>query len=259
MGASAVNYREPILELRKITKHFGGVHALDGVDLVLYPDEVLAIVGDNGAGKSTLIKTVSGAHRPDSGEILFQGKKVDIRTPHVARQLGIETVYQDLALVNTLDVVENVFLGRSLTKLRYFVDKKEMAVRTRDIIRRLNINIPFIREPVQNMSGGQRQSLALGRAVAWGGKIVVLDEPTAALGVKEKSKVLTLIKQLKENGVAVIVISHNMRDVFDVSDRIVVLRGGRCVASRPRTETNMEEIIKLITGALDSVDLQKQD
>ena len=244
---------EPILELRKVRKSFGGVRALDGVDLVLYSDEVLAVVGDNGAGKTTLIKTISGAHRPDSGEIYFQGKKVEIRNPRAAREIGIETVYQDLALVNTLDVVENLFLGRFLKRFRFFVNRKEMIVRTKDILQRLNINIPFIREPVQNMSGGQRQSLALGRAVAWGGKVVILDEPTAALGVKEKNKVLTLIRQLKEHNVSVIVISHNMRDVFDVSDRIVVLRGGRVVASRMKNETNMEEIVMLITGAIESM------
>ena len=257
--AQTIDDGKPILELHKICKYFGGVHALEDVDLALYPNEVLAIVGDNGAGKSTLIKTISGAHRPDSGEIYFQGRKVEISNPRVARQLGIETVYQDLALVNTLDVPENIFLGRTPTRLRWFVDKKKMFAQTREILERLNIKIPFLRDPVQNMSGGQRQALALGRAVAWGGRIVILDEPTAALGVREKSNVLTLIKQLKAHGVAIVVISHNMRDVFDVSDRIVVLRGGKNVASRPKEETSMDEIVKLITGALESVYIAHQD
>ena len=246
------NKSQPVLELRGICKYFGGVHALEDVDFELYPTEILAIVGDNGAGKSTLIKTISGAHQPDQGEIYLKGQKVEIPTPHVARELGIETVYQELALVNNLDVVENIFLGRTLTKFRWFIDRKRMIAETTTILQRLNINIPFLKEPVQNMSGGQRQALALGRAIAWGGRIVILDEPTAALGVKETSKVLSLIKQLKEHGVSIIVISHNMRDVFDISDRIIVLRGGRRVGSRMRSETDMDEIVKLITGALES-------
>ncbi|KKL96381.1 hypothetical protein LCGC14_1845030, partial [marine sediment metagenome] len=210
----------------------------------------LALVGDNGAGKSTLIKIIAGVYQPDKGQVLIEGKEIEIHSPRAAMDLGIETVYQELALVDKLDVVENIFLGRPLTKFRWFVNRKGMVAASIDILERLKISIPSLKEPVQNLSGGQRQALAVGRTIAWGGKIVILDEPTAALGVEETRQVLALIKQIKEHGAPIIVISHNLRHVFDVSDRIIVLRGGRRVGSRIKGETNIDEIVKLITGSL---------
>ena len=249
-GGDVISKSEPILELRGICKYFGGVHALEDVDLELYPDEVLALVGDNGAGKSTLIKIIAGVYQPDRGKVFIDGKEIKIHSPRAAMDLRIETVYQELALVDKLDVVENVFLGRPLTKFRWFVNRKRMVAETIDILKRLKISIPSLKEPVQNLSGGQRQALAVGRTVAWSGKIVILDEPTAALGVEETRKVLALIKQIKEHGAPIIVISHNLRHIFEVSDRIIVLRGGRRVGLRIKSETNIDEIVKLITGSL---------
>jgi len=249
-GGHMTSKSEPILELRGICKYFGGVHALEDVGLELYPDEILALVGDNGAGKSTLIKIIAGVYQPDKGEVLIEGKEIEIRSPRASMGLKIETVYQELALVDKLDVVENIFLGRPLTKFRWFVDRKRMVAESIDILKRLKISIPSLKEPVQNLSGGQRQALAVGRAIAWSGKIVVLDEPTAALGVEETRKTLALIKQIRKQGASVIVISHNLRHVFEVSDRIIVLRGGRRVGSRVKSKTNIDEIVKLITGSL---------
>jgi len=237
-GGDIISKSEPILELRGICKYFGGVHALEDVDLELYPDEILALVGDNGAGKSTLIKIIAGIYQPDKGGLYIEGKKIEIHNPRVAMDLRIETVYQELALVDKLDVVENIFLGRPLTKFRWFVNRKRMAAETTDILKRLKISIPSLKEPVQNLSGGQRQALAVGRAIAWSGKIVILDEPTAALGVEETRKALVLIKQIKEQGASIIVISHNLRHIFEVSDRIIVLRGGRRVGSRLTKSSN---------------------
>jgi len=249
-GGDIISKSQPILELRGICKYFGGVHALEDVDFELYPNELLALVGDNGAGKSTLIKIIAGVYQPDKGEVYIEGGKIEIYSPRAARDLGIETVYQELALVDNLDVVENIFLGRAPVKFRWFVNRKRMVAETISILKKLKISIPSLKEPVQNLSGGQRQALAVGRAIGWGGKIVILDEPTAALGVEETGKVLALIKQLKEHGASIIVISHNLRHVFNVSDRIIVLRGGRRVGSRIKSETNIDEIVKLITGSL---------
>jgi len=250
-GGDVNSKSQPILELRGICKYFGGVHALEDVDLELYPNEILALVGDNAAGKSTLIKIIAGVHQPNKGEILIDGKEIKIHSPHAAMDLRIETVYQELALVDSLDVVENIFLGRPLTKFRWFVDRKSMVAETINILKRLKISIPSLNEPVQNLSGGQRQALAVGRTIAWSGKIVILDEPTAALGVEEVKKVLALIKHLKEQGASVIIISHNLRHVFGIADRIIVLRGGRRVGSRIKSETGIDEIVKLITGSLE--------
>jgi len=250
-GGDIISKSEPILELRGICKYFGGVHALEDVDLELYPNEILALVGDNAAGKSTLIKIVAGVYQPDKGEVLINRKKIEIHSPRAAMDLRIETVYQELALVDNLDVVENIFLGRPLTKFRWFVDRKSMVAKSINILKKLKISIPFLNEPVQNLSGGQRQALAVGRTIAWSGKIVILDEPTASLGLEETRKVLALIKQLKEHGASVIVISHNLRHVFGIADRIIVLRGGRKVGSRIKSETSIDEIVKLITGSLE--------
>jgi len=241
----------PILKMKGICKYFGGVHALEDVDFELYPNEILALVGDNGAGKSTLIKIISGVYTQDRGEIYLEGKRVDIQSPSDARALGIETVYQELALVETRDVAANFFLGREPTKgrLGIFVDKKKITEVTVHTLKKLSITLPSLRTPVRYLSGGQRQAMAVGRAIAWGRKIIIMDEPTSALGVEESRKVLILVKQLKEHGASVIIISHNLRHVFSVAERIIVLRGGRRIGSRVKSETNVDEIVKLITGA----------
>jgi len=242
---------QPILEMKGICKYFAGVHALEDVDFELYPKEILALVGDNGAGKSTLIKAIAGVHTPDRGEIYIEGKKVEIHNPHHARDLGIETVYQELALVETRDVADNFFLGREPTKDRFgiWVDKKKIIEMTVNTLKKLAITIPSLNTAVRHLSGGQRQALAVGRIVPWGGRIIIMDEPTAALGVEESAKVLDLVLQLKKQGASVIVISHNLAHVFDVADRIFVLRGGKRAGSRLKHETTGDEIVKLITGA----------
>lgn len=248
---SSVLVSQPILSLRGICKYFGGVHALEDVDFDVYPQEVVALVGDNGAGKSTLIKIIAGVHQPTRGEIFFFNRPVQIRSPRDAQMLGIETVYQELALVETRDVPANFFLGREPTKdrLGIFVDRKKMVDDTVRTLRELGIVVPSLRTPVRYLSGGQRQALAIGRVMPWGGKIIIMDEPTAALGVKESRRVLDLILRLKEKGCSIIVVSHNMRHVFSVADRIVVLRGGRKVGDKKKTETTPDEIVKLIVGA----------
>ncbi len=242
---------DPILEMRGIYKYFGGVHALEDVDFELYSNEIVALVGDNGAGKSTLIKIISGVYTADRGEIYLEGKRIEIQSPSDARALGIETVYQELALVETRDVAANFFLGREPIKggLGVFIDKKKIEEVTVRTLKKLSITLPSLRTAVRYLSGGQRQALAVGRAAAWGGKIIIMDEPTAALGVEESRKVLGLVKQLKEHGASVIVISHNLRHVFSVAERIVVLRGGRRIGSKLKSKTTGDEIVKLITGA----------
>lgn len=240
-----------ILEMKGICKYFGGVHALEDVDFELYPNEVLALVGDNGAGKSTLIKIIAGVYTPDRGEIYIDGKTVEIHSPLHARALGIETVYQELALVETRNVADNFFLGREPTKDRFsiWVDKRKIMEMTVSTLEKLAITIPSLKTAVRYLSGGQRQALAVGRAIPWGGRIIIMDEPTAALGVEESAKVLDLVGQLKKQGASLIIISHNLLHVFDVADRIFVLRGGKRVGSRLKHETNGDEIVKLITGA----------
>lgn len=241
----------PLLELRGICKYFGGIHALEDVDFCVYPQEIVALVGDNGAGKSTLIKIIAGVHTPTKGEIYWQGEKVEIHSPQDARNLGIETVYQELALVETRDVPTNFFLGREPTrgKWKIFVDHKKMTEATTKTLQDLGVTIPRLNTLVRYLSGGQRQSLAIGRIIPWGGKLIIMDEPTAALGVKESRRVLDLARQLKEKGCSVIIISHNLRHVFSVADRIVVLRGGQKVGEKKKEETTMDEIVKLMVGA----------
>ena len=242
---------QPILELKGICKYFGGVHALEDVDFEVYPHEIVAIVGDNGAGKSTLIKIIAGVHSPTAGKIIMNGQLVEIPSPIHARELGIETVYQELALIETRDVPSNFFLGRepTLGKAGIFVDRKKMVDDTVHTLKELGISLPSLKTLVRYLSGGQRQSLAIGRIMPWGGKIIIMDEPTAALGVKESRKVLDLVLKLKEKGCSVIIISHNMRHVFNVADRIVVLRGGMKVGERMKNQTTLDEIVKLIVGA----------
>ena len=246
---------KPIIEMRGIDKHYGGVHAVRGVNLDIYSGEVHALVGDNAAGKSTLIKILSGAVARDGGTIFFESQPVEIAQPRDAKDLGIETVYQDLALADNLDVASNVFLGREMTKagvLRFLLDSREMEKRSRSLLSRLKINIPNIRHRVRSMSGGQRQSIAIARCVCFNARVVILDEPTAALGVEETRKVYALIREMRDQGLAVLLISHNLNHVFDNCDRITVLKTGRLVGSRRLVETTQDEILRMIVSGVAS-------
>src|SRR5579863_7716206 len=221
---------EPLVKLRGIDKHFGPVQALYGVNLDLYSGKVTGLCGDNGAGKSVLTRTIAGAHQPDHGQIFFEGKPVHIRSTRDASALGIETVYQDLALADNLDIVENMFLGRE--RLRYgMLDDDDMEKAAAATLAGLRVTtVRSIRQPVGSLSGGQRQAVAVAKAVMWNSKLVIMDEPTAALGVTQTAQVLDLIKRLRDRGLAVMVVSHNLNDVFTVADRIAVLYLGRMVA-----------------------------
>ncbi len=244
----------PVLEGRGIVKRFGHVVALDGADFELYPDEIAAIIGDNGAGKSTLIKTLSGALNPDEGEIRLDGNRVHFRSPRDARKVGIETVYQDLAVAPALDIAANIFLGRErrrrgpLGALR-MLDKGAMRRHAAQHLAELQIRVGSITQPVETLCGGQRQGVAGARAAGWAQRVVIMDEPTAALGVKETRQVLDLIKRVRERGLPVILISHDMPHVFELADRIHIVRLGRRVAVvTPRTHT-MPEAVAIMTGA----------
>ena len=228
------------------------MQALTDVDFEVYPAEVVALVGDNGAGKSTLIKCISGAHLPDTGSISVEGQEVKIHTPADATRLGIATVYQDLALCDNLDVVANMFLGREEARPRGMgpLQELEMERRSLDVLSDLQVTtIGSVRQTVASLSGGQRQSVAISRAVMWRAKVVILDEPTAALGVAQTAQVIALIKRLREQGLGVVVITHNLHEVFEVSDRIIVLRLGRRIATFRHAETTPEEVVAAITGA----------
>jgi ABC-type sugar transport system ATPase subunit len=240
---------EYFLEVHDVVKRFGHVTALDGVSLKAALGEILAIVGDNGAGKSTLIKILTGVLVPDRGRIVIDGKSYLALTPKIALEAGISTVYQDLALANSRDVVTNIFLGRELTK-RGFLDNKKMYAEAEELIRNLGIAIPDVRMPVEVLSGGQRQGTAVARAVHQGGKFFIFDEPTAAMGLTESATVIKLIKNLAQQGYGVIIISHNLPQVFEISDRICVMRHGRIVGKVKTTETDMEDIVAMITGAV---------
>jgi ABC-type sugar transport system ATPase subunit len=245
-----------LLELKGVSKNFGGVKAVDKIDLQLYENEILALVGDNGAGKSTLIKIISGVYNPDEGEIYLEGKKVQIFSPQEAKKLGIETNYQDLALGEVLNIVANLYMGRPLTKFLGILDKKKMERESWNILKKLEIrNISSLKQAVRNLSGGQRQGIAIGRTVYVGRnpKIIIMDEPTAALGVEEKRKTLELIKSLRSNEKTIIFISHNMQDVFAVADRAVVLKTGKKVGERRLKETDIDEIVRLIIKGEDSL------
>ncbi|MDQ0191420.1 sugar ABC transporter ATP-binding protein [Alicyclobacillus cycloheptanicus] len=248
----------PLLQVEHIRKRFGAVQALQDVSLEVYPGEVVALVGDNGAGKSTTIKMISGVETPDEGRILVEGREVHLTSPAVAEQLGIQTVYQDLALCDNLDIVSNLFLGRELHRTLIpgvikSIRKAEMEERAIPILKELGINLPPLSTQVASLSGGQRQTVAVARAVLWGSKLVLLDEPTAALGVTQTKAVLDLILRLAEKGVGVLVISHNMSDVFQVADRIVVLRLGKTVANLTAKETRLDEVVAAITGSAEEV------
>lgn len=224
------------------------MRALHDVDLDIRQGEVLAIVGDNGAGKSTLTKILSGVYQPDHGEIAIAGQAVRIANPHHARELGIATVFQNLALVDSRDVAANLFLGREPTRWKIFVDRKRMLADAQRVIADLRVHMPNLNVDVGQLSGGQRQSLAIGRATAQQGRVILMDEPTAALGVRESRKVLDLIRHLKSGGTGIVVISHNLQHVFSIADRILVLRRGRVAGVREHAATTPDEIVKLIVG-----------
>jgi D-xylose transport system ATP-binding protein len=242
-----------LLALRGVTKRFGAVQALDGVDLDINAGEVVAVVGDNGAGKSTLTKIVAGIYSADQAEIWFDGQPVSIHGPGGAARLGIATVYQDLALCDNLDVVENMFLGHErragIGSFTRALDETSMERRSNELLENLAVTIPNLRSEVGTLSGGQRQQVAVARSLLGEPKVVLLDEPTAALGVAQTAQVLALIKRLRENGLGVMVISHNLADVFEVADRIVVLRLGRVAGVYDAARTNQNEVVSAITGA----------
>jgi D-xylose transport system ATP-binding protein len=238
-----------LLELRGVSKHFGAVIALHEVDFSVPAGCVTALVGDNGAGKSTLIKCVAGIYRIDGGEILYDGKPVNIHGPRDASDLGIEIVYQDLALADNLDVVENMFLGREELEGLRTLDEVKMEARALETLKSLSVTtIRSVRQTVAGLSGGQRQSVAVAKAVMWNSRLVVLDEPTAALGVAQTRQVLDLVKRLADQGLGVIIVSHNLHDIFEVADNITVLRLGQNVAEFKRTETNQQEVVEAITA-----------
>jgi len=238
----------PILELRKVNKSFGPVHVLHDVDFSVYAGKVTALVGDNGAGKSTLVKSLVGVYSMDSGEVLFDGKPVTIHTPKEAAALGIEVVYQDLALCDNLDIVQNMFLGRE-TKTSVIMDEAAMELSARQTLASLSVRtVKSARQSVASLSGGQRQTVAIAKAVLWNSRVVLLDEPTAALGVAQTRQVLDLVRRLADQGLGVVIISHNLVDVFEVADRIVPLFLGRVAADLDRNETNQTQIVELITA-----------
>jgi len=243
---------EALLEVRNLSKHFGAVRALDNVSMQVAPGEVVALAGDNGAGKTTLIKAISGVYPPSSGEIILGGRAVTFDSPQHARDSGIETIYQDLALADNLSIGANIFLGREpMTKMFGFLpvlDRKKMAEAARATMAKLDFHVSRLDAPVSNFSGGQRQAVAIGRAVYWDARVLIMDEPTAALGVPEQRKVIELIHNLKAQGRGVIFISHNLQDIFAVSDRIVVLRRGVMAGERRIRETTHDEVVKLMIG-----------
>jgi len=245
----------PVLELRGVSKNFGAVQALFEVDFHVSPGEVMALVGDNGAGKSTLIKCIAGIHPIDGGEVVFEGSPVSIHGPKDSAKLGIEVVYQDLALADNLDVVENMYLGRELTDGIRRLDETAMEARAKDTLASLSVTtIRSVRQTVAGLSGGQRQSVAVAKAVMWNSKVVILDEPTAALGVAQTRQVLDLVKRLGQQGLAVVLISHNLHDIFEVADTITVLRLGQNVAEFKTGEVTQTQVVEAITaGALSKV------
>jgi len=242
----------PLLEVTTLSKHFGAVRALHEVSMAVHPGEVVALAGDNGAGKTTLIKAISGVYRPTSGDIRLKGEAVSFSTPQEARDKGIETIYQDLALADNLTIGGNIFLGREPMRRAFgflpVLDRRKMAEAARKTMALLDFHVSRMEAPVSNFSGGQRQAVAIGRAVYWNAQILIMDEPTAALGVPEQRKVISLIHQLKAQGRGVIFISHNLQDIFAVSDRIIVLRRGVKAGERKISETTHDEVVKLMVG-----------
>jgi simple sugar transport system ATP-binding protein len=248
---AVVKDRQPILRVKDLHKHFGGLIAVDRLSMDIYAGEVLALVGDNGAGKSTLVKMVAGVHSPDGGSIYFDGREVAFRTPQDARRHGIETIHQDLALCENLDAAVNIFLGRELVRrlgIFRLIDRAQMVAESRAVLDQLAIYLPNLECPVRDLSGGQRQAVAIARAIYWKARLMIMDEPTAALGVAEQRKVLELARTLRDRGVSVVIVSHNMQDVFAVADRIVVMRRGKKVGERKVKETDADEVVGLMVG-----------
>jgi ABC-type sugar transport system ATPase subunit len=245
----------PLVRLRQISKSFGGIHALENISLDLYSEDVVGLVGDNGAGKSTLIKILSGAHDPTTGDIELEGRLQTLSPPAQAQKFGIETVYQDLSLISSFNAAENFFLGREMAigarpALLRLIRRKAMADTAVRRLEELNIDIPGIRsKPVERMSGGQRQLVAIARAAFWGSKLLLLDEPTAALGVRESREVLDLIKRLSARGLTIMMVTHNLEHLWQVCNRVVVMRRGRKVADVASSDTTMQEVVAYITGA----------
>jgi D-xylose transport system ATP-binding protein len=248
--------REPIVRMVGINKFFGGVQAVNNVDLTLYPGEVLAVLGDNGAGKTTLVKCLSGAYSADGGEIYFKDKKVNISNTLDARRLGIETIYQNLCLVDTYNFYENIFLGREIVykgifgKLG-FINIRAMSAEGLKLIKSFGINIPNRRVKVNNLSGGQRQIVAISRAIYFNAEVIIMDEPTAALGVAETQKVYDFISMLRSKGISIIIISHNINEVFNIADRYMVLKVGKLVGVKKREESSVDEIVQMIISGKD--------
>jgi ABC-type sugar transport system ATPase subunit len=242
-----------LLEVRNITKRFGGIVAVDDVSMGVNAGEVVGVLGDNGAGKSTLIKVISGVYRPDEGRVFFRGQEVAVVSPMDALALGIETIYQDLALAENLNVPANIFLGREKLKtalgLFRVLDNSHMLKESRKVLEKLDILIPSLRNPIRALSGGQRQAVAISRSIYWDAKFLIMDEPTAALGVAEQKKVLDLVNRLKAHGIGIIIISHQLHDVFSVADRLVIMRRGEKVAEKITRQTNADEVVSLIVGA----------
>jgi len=241
-----------ILETRGLTKRYGGVHALEDANFILHEGEHVAVVGDNGAGKSTFVRQITAVEQKSAGQIFFDGQEVNFTGPLEAREAGIETVFQTLALADDLDVPSNLFLGRELFRFKLgpfsILDRKAMRERTLEALKTTAVKIPNVDNPIRNMSGGQRQCVSIARTAAFASKLVIMDEPTAALGVQETAQVENIIRGLKDRGVPLILISHNLRQVFDLVDRIVVFRRGRIVASLRRDETDGNDIVSYITG-----------
>ena len=248
--------KEVVLETKALEKHFGGINALNKVDIKLYKNEIMAVVGDNGAGKSTIIKCITGVYRKDGGDIFINGKKVEIHNTRDARKQGIETVYQDKGLIPVLDAPSNLFLGREKLrnsptgKLFRFLDLKYMREETRKLLAKIGVVVKDLTSPVDKLSGGQQQSVAVGRAVYWSAKILIFDEPTNNLGVKEQAKAINLIRNIRDAHpeVSIIVITHNLYHVFELVDRITVLRNGKIVGIKEKDKTSRHEIVSMITG-----------
>lgn len=245
---------ETLLEVKNIVKRFGGLTAVDNVNMKILPGEVVGILGDNGAGKSTLIKVISGVYHAEGGQIFFEGQKIKISNPMEALKIGIETIYQDLALAENMNVYSNIFLGREKLKkylgLINVLDHDYMLNESKKMLNRLEINIPSLENKIMNLSGGQRQAVAISRSIYWNARLLIMDEPTAALGVAEREKVLNLVKTLSSQGVSVIIISHQIHDVFSVATRLLIMRRGKKVAERLTEKTNTDEVVGLIVGSL---------
>jgi len=249
----------PLVEMKDIRVAFGGVHAVDGVSIDLQPGEVVALVGGNGAGKTTLIKTLSGAHKADSGEILVQGQPVTINNPRDARDMGIETIYQTLALADNIDAPSNIFLGREIRTKWGTLNDTAMESETRELMGRLNPRFRNFKAPVQSLSGGQRQSVAIARAVHFNAKILIMDEPTAALGPAETEEVRQLIRQLRTEGLGIFLISHDIHDVFDLSDRISVMLQGKLVGTVDKDAVTQDEILAMIIAGKHPGEVTQED